>query len=111
MINASKTSAWLGDQSCIWKQHGVWGLKENNKPVLLKSDYFAKDPATGQKVDFYKDFYVPFVNKYARTIQSVNSSLYCFVEPLANEASKGNWLAGLYTDLCLLIEIPSVRKR
>jgi hypothetical protein len=110
VINASQTSAWLGDQSCIWKQHGVWGLKDNNKPVLLKSDYFAKDPATGEKVDFYKNFYVPFVNKYARTIQSVNSSLYCFVEPLANEASRTSWLAGLLANFSLLIEIPSVWK-
>ncbi|CAO3590368.1 unnamed protein product [Absidia cylindrospora] len=86
VINASKTSAWSGNQTCIWKQHGVWGLKDD-KPVLLASDYFSKHPETGKKVDFYQDFYVPFVNKYAQAIQSVKSSLYCFVEPLANEKS------------------------
>ncbi|KAI8338246.1 glycoside hydrolase superfamily [Chlamydoabsidia padenii] len=88
VINASKTSAWLGDQTCIWKQHGVWDVDTNtNKPVLLNSSYFSKDPSTGKKIDFYQDFYVPLVNKYAQTIQSVKPSLYCFVEPLANEKS------------------------
>ncbi|KAI8076913.1 glycoside hydrolase superfamily [Halteromyces radiatus] len=86
VINASKTSAWLGDQTCIWKQHGVWGIR-NDKPVLLATDYFSKHPETGNKVDFYQDFYVPFVNTYAKAIQAVKPSLYCFVEPLANEKS------------------------
>lgn len=84
VINASKTSAWLNKKSCVWKQHGVWDIK-NGKPILLASDYFSKDPKTGKKVDFYQDFYVPFVNKYAAVIQQVKKSWYCFVEPMANE--------------------------
>ncbi|CAO3622527.1 unnamed protein product [Cunninghamella blakesleeana] len=86
IINESKTSAWLDKKSCVWKQHGVWDIK-NGKPTLLVSDYFSKDPKTGKKVDFYQDFYVPFVNKYASAIQQVKKSWYCFVEPMANEKS------------------------
>ena len=26
----------------IWKKHGLWDFDKNNKPILLKSDYFAK---------------------------------------------------------------------
>ncbi|KAL0098124.1 glycoside hydrolase family 5 protein [Phycomyces blakesleeanus] len=88
VINESKTSAWIDGQSCVWKEHNVWGVnKSTGEPELLDSAYFSKHPSTGVKVDFYKDFYMPFVNSYAKAIQSVKSDWYCFVEPLANEKS------------------------
>lgn len=86
-INQSRTSAWLPGQSCIWRQHGVWDLNSKGEPVLVDSAYFSKHPKTGEPVDFYRDFYVPFVNRYAQAIQKVNPDWYCFVEPLANEKS------------------------
>ncbi|KAF7731799.1 hypothetical protein EC973_008314 [Apophysomyces ossiformis] len=92
VINASRTSAWLDGQSCIWRQHGVWDLDKDGKPELLDSAYFYKHPVTGKKVDFYGDFYVPFVNQYAQAVQSVKDDWFCFVEPLANER------APLYTE-------------
>lgn len=88
IINQSKTSVWLNDNSCIWKEHGVWKLDQDEKPVLLDSAYFSKHPITGKKISFYDDFYVPLVNRYAKAIQSVKRDWYCLVEPLANEASK-----------------------
>lgn len=88
IINASKTSAWLPGHSCIWRQHGVWGLDGKGKPALLDSAYFAKHPTTGESIDFYRDFYVPFVNRYAKAIQRVKPEWYCFVEPLANEVTR-----------------------
>ncbi|KAI9498937.1 glycoside hydrolase superfamily [Zychaea mexicana] len=87
VINENKRSAWLSGTSCIWRQHGVWDINNKGKPILKNSSYFSKDPKTGNKVDFYRDFYVPFVNKYAQAIQKVNPDWFCFVEPLANEAS------------------------
>ncbi|KAI8150023.1 glycoside hydrolase superfamily [Fennellomyces sp. T-0311] len=85
MINEGKRSAWTSGGSCIWRQHGVWGLNDKGEPVLHNSSYFAKHPVTGVKIDFYQDFYVPFVNKYAQAIQKVKPDWFCFVEPLANE--------------------------
>ncbi|KAI9364048.1 glycoside hydrolase superfamily [Pilaira anomala] len=85
IINQSKTSVWLNDNSCIWKEHGVWKLDQDEKPVLLDSAYFSKHPITGKKISFYDDFYVPLVNRYAKAIQSVKRDWYCLVEPLANE--------------------------
>lgn len=49
---------------CIWAQHGVW---DPNTDTLLKKDYFAKHPKTGEKLsyesftntwfmDFYRDY-------------------------------------------------------
>ncbi|KAI9480657.1 MAG: glycoside hydrolase superfamily [Benjaminiella poitrasii] len=86
IINSSCSSAWLDSACCVWKEHGVWKLDETkNEPVLVDTHYFSKHPATGKKVSFYDDFYVPLANRYAKTIQSVKQDWYCLVEPLANE--------------------------
>ncbi|KAH8554699.1 glycoside hydrolase superfamily [Umbelopsis sp. PMI_123] len=85
VINQSKTSAWLEGHNCIWRDHGVWGLDANGQPKLLNDQYFANHPETGKPVSFYNDFYFPFVNAYARAIQSVRQEWFCFVEPLPNE--------------------------
>jgi hypothetical protein len=41
---------------CIWAQHGVWDPETD---TLLKKDYFAKNPETGETMD-----YVYFTNHY-----------------------------------------------
>lgn len=49
---------------CIWAKEGVWAWdNEKNKPVVLKDGYFSKHPE-GRKVDFYQDFYWPFVKRW-----------------------------------------------
>ncbi|CAI2171442.1 2950_t:CDS:10 [Funneliformis geosporum] len=85
LINEEHESAWL-DGSCIWRQHGVWDVDaKTGKPKVLKKDYFLKHPKTGEKLEFYKDFYLPFVKRYSEGIQSVNKEYFVFVEPLPNE--------------------------
>ncbi|KAG0315162.1 hypothetical protein BG000_005276 [Podila horticola] len=84
MINTQKDSAWL-DGECLWKQHGVWNVHpKTGKPSLIRPDYFTSDPMTGEKVDF-TTFYLDFVNKYSRAIQSVLPSAFIFVGPIPNE--------------------------
>ncbi|KAI9320157.1 glycoside hydrolase superfamily [Dichotomocladium elegans] len=85
VINESKTSAWLPGYQCVWRQHGVWDTDKEGQPRLLDTHYFSKHPKTGAKIEFYRDFYVPFVNRYAKAIQAVKKDWYCFAEPLANE--------------------------
>ncbi|KAK3819696.1 MAG: glycoside hydrolase superfamily [Benniella sp.] len=84
LINVEKESAWI-DGECLWKQHGVWSVHPKTKaPQVERNDYFTKDPTSGEKVDFYK-FYLEFVNKYSRAIQSVVPSAFIFVGPIPNE--------------------------
>ncbi|KAF9432345.1 hypothetical protein BGZ76_010936 [Entomortierella beljakovae] len=84
IINAEKDSAWI-DGQCIWKQHGVWSVNpKTGAPQLDKQDYFTNDPTTGKPIEFTK-FYLDFVNKYSRAIQSVSSSTFVFVGPIPNE--------------------------
>jgi hypothetical protein len=85
VINQSKTSAWLDGHGCIWRDHGVWGLDDAGQPKILKDQYFTNHPESGKPISFYDNFYVPFVNAYARAIQNVRQEWMCFVEPLANE--------------------------
>ncbi|KAI8830916.1 glycoside hydrolase superfamily [Chytriomyces cf. hyalinus JEL632] len=84
-VNSEKRSAWLKYGECVWKQHGVWGLDAAGNPVVLKPDYFTKNPATGAPIDFYKHFYVPLIRRYAQAIQAVNAENLIFFGPIPNE--------------------------
>jgi hypothetical protein len=78
IINTERKKAWL-HEGCIWKQHGVWGLNDTGNPVVLKPNYFRIHPITGKQVDFNKDFYLPFVKKYAAAIHEVHSDAFLFI--------------------------------
>jgi hypothetical protein len=84
LVDPKGRKAWIcnkGDRpnnrnGCIWKQEGVWRINpETNQPELLKPNYFAG-------VDFGKECYLPFANKYASTMQQVwgSNKLLNFVE-------------------------------
>ncbi|KAG0199519.1 hypothetical protein BGX28_007240 [Mortierella sp. GBA30] len=84
MINTEKDSAWL-EGECLWKQHGVWSVNPSTgQPQLDRPDYFTNDPTTGEKVEFTR-FYLEFVNRYSKAIQSVVPSAFIFVGPIPNE--------------------------
>ncbi|KAJ3330168.1 hypothetical protein HDU76_006286 [Blyttiomyces sp. JEL0837] len=86
VLNSEKVSAWLDGKGCLWKRHGVWDIDpKTKKPKILRPDYFKKHPETGAPIDFYKDFYVPFTQRYAAAIQKVKPDLMIFVEPIPNE--------------------------
>ncbi|KAG0196470.1 hypothetical protein BGX33_001603, partial [Mortierella sp. NVP41] len=85
MINTEKDSAWL-DGECLWKQHGVWSVNpKTGKPQVDRPDYFTKHPVTGEPIDFSR-FYLDFIGKYSRAVQTAIPSAFVFVEPVPNEA-------------------------
>lgn len=48
----------------MWQKEGVWRWSDDKrKPVALQEQYFLKD-RKGKEVDFYPDFYFPFVEKW-----------------------------------------------
>ncbi|KAF9290114.1 hypothetical protein BGZ88_007486 [Linnemannia elongata] len=96
IINAGKESVWL-EGECLWRQHGVWSVNEKTgKPRLDRPDYFTTDPNTGEKLDFNR-FYLDFVNRYSRAIQSVLPSAFIFVGPIPNEPAPV-WTPGDHED-------------
>ncbi|KAK6906628.1 cytoplasmic protein [Kwoniella mangroviensis CBS 8886] len=69
--NPEGVPAWTkGKGGCIWETEGIWRWSDNKKQAIaLQEDYFTKN-RKGDKVDFYQDFYFPFVQKWNKIIGS-----------------------------------------
>ncbi|WEW59921.1 endo-1,4-beta-glucanase [Emydomyces testavorans] len=66
---------------CLWAQHGVWDVATD---TLLKKDYFAKDPKTGEKLDyndFTNQYFLEHYRKYRNAIRSVHEDAILFCQP------------------------------
>jgi hypothetical protein len=65
LVDPKGKKVWKHDSGCIWKQEGVWRIHpETEEPELLKPNYFAD-------VDFGKECYLPFANKFANAMHQV----------------------------------------
>ncbi|KDQ56751.1 glycoside hydrolase family 5 protein [Jaapia argillacea MUCL 33604] len=99
LLNPSGKKAWRTDGptggKCLWEMHGVWGW-DNAKAegVVLRESYFMKDPGTGRKIDWYTDFYYPFVSKWANSVRrGVAKDKLVFLEAIPNEYCPTSWTA------------------
>ena len=66
---------------CIWAQHGIWDPASDE---LLKSDYFACDPNTDEKIDyeyFTNRWWMQYYHKHRDTIRSIHSNAIMFCQP------------------------------
>lgn len=77
VVNPDGITVWMDGFDPIWQENGVWKVI-NNEPVLLKPGYFAY--RRGQIVDFNRDYYVPFNNKFAAAMRNVQPRAIIFVE-------------------------------
>jgi hypothetical protein len=83
LVNPAGVSVWKEGFEPIWKQNGVWDLDESGNPKLLRPDHFAK--VGDRKVDFSRDYFRPFANRYAREIRSIKPDAIIFIERLPSE--------------------------
>lgn len=94
VLNTARQKAWRDDGptkgQCLWEMHGVWGWdRRKDEGVVLRESYFTKDPMTGRKVDWYEDFFYPFVKRWAEMVREVTGpEKLVFVEPIPNEVSR-----------------------
>jgi len=77
VVNPDGVSVWKDGFEPIWQQNGVWKVI-NNKPILLQPNHFGY--RQGQFVDFNRDYYVPFNNRFAEAIRQVKPKSMIFVE-------------------------------
>lgn len=66
---------------CIWAQHGVWNTETD---TLLRSDYFAKNPRTGEPYGYnsFTDTYLlEHFRKFKEAIRSVHRDCIIFIQP------------------------------
>ncbi|KAI0321523.1 glycoside hydrolase family 5 protein, partial [Amylostereum chailletii] len=97
VLNSASRKAWREDGPTggrdVWEMHGVWGYDTKKKDgVVLRENYFVKDPASGRKVEWYGDFYYPFINTWTNRVRSASSSdKLVFLEPIPNEFCPQSW--------------------
>ncbi|KAJ7614127.1 glycoside hydrolase [Roridomyces roridus] len=97
ILNVKRRKAWREDGptfgECVWAMHGVWGWDRNkDAAVVLRENYFVKHPLTGDKVDWYTDFYYPFLHKWVDRVRSVSPpEKLVFVEAIPNEFCPASW--------------------
>ncbi|KAH7907809.1 glycoside hydrolase family 5 protein [Hygrophoropsis aurantiaca] len=97
ILNTDGRKAWRPDGptggKCIWEMHGVWGWDlSKQEGVVLRENYFSKNPTTGKKIDWYTDFYYPFLKRWAARVHSDSSTdKMLFVEPIPNEFCPSSW--------------------
>ncbi|RDB17369.1 hypothetical protein Hypma_001831 [Hypsizygus marmoreus] len=98
VLNRDKRVVWRSDGptqgKCIWQIHDVWGWDQNkNEAVVLRETYFSKHPKTGKKVDWYTDFYYPFLAKWTDRVRSFSShDKVLFAEAIPNEFCPSSWV-------------------
>jgi hypothetical protein len=78
LVNPRGVSVWREGYEDIWRQNGVWELDASGEPQVSRPDCFAQ--IDGRQVDFYRDYFRPFANRYAREIRSVAPEALIFVE-------------------------------
>ncbi len=83
-LNTERQRAWSEGHECIWRQHGVWDVDAAGVPHLLRPDYFAQ--VNGRAVDFSQDYYRPFANRFAKTIQAAHPGALIFLETETGKA-------------------------
>ncbi|KAI8072381.1 glycoside hydrolase superfamily [Gongronella butleri] len=61
---------------CIWQLHGIW-----KDEILLRPDYFARHPESGQPTRFAEDYWMPFLIRYIRHVRAIHPNAIIFVQP------------------------------
>jgi hypothetical protein len=88
-LNPQGQRAWQPGHECIWQTHGVWGYDDRQQPRLLQPDYFTK--VAGRPVDFNRDYYIPFLNRFAQAIRTVQPGAILFIEEDEFELQPPKW--------------------
>jgi hypothetical protein len=79
ILNSEGISLWMDNAEAIWRKHGVWDVDKNGEPQLLQPEYFSE--IKGNEVDFDRDWFASFVDKYSKGIHSVHPEAIIFVSP------------------------------
>eukprot|EP00668_Euglena_longa_P016027 GGOE01020226.1.p1 GENE.GGOE01020226.1~~GGOE01020226.1.p1 ORF type:complete len:666 (+),score=198.18 GGOE01020226.1:26-2023(+) len=77
LVNAAGIRAWRDGAPCVWEDNGVISYKDG-KAELLRPLHFSE--VDGKKVDFYRDFLVPFGKQFAASVHQLHPSAFIFLE-------------------------------
>jgi hypothetical protein len=77
-VNPQRERAWQDGHDCVWRENGVWSMDARGRPQLQRPEHFAV--VEGRRVDFARDYYVPFANRFARSIRTAHRDALIFIE-------------------------------
>ncbi|MFW9971862.1 MAG: cellulase family glycosylhydrolase, partial [Candidatus Odinarchaeota archaeon] len=86
-LNQGKISCWLEGFEDIWKKEGLWALDEVGNPKILKNEYFLYK--NGVKIEFYRDYFSPFLKAYTKAIRTNFSDAIIFLTGPMESVMKG----------------------
>ncbi len=92
MVNPKRISIWKEGAKDLWKEHGVWDLGDDGKPITPNADYFRI--VNGQKVNFTRDYLLPFASRVAGAMRKYNPNWIIVVEDEPESAffpPEGGW--------------------
>ncbi|KAI5803619.1 hypothetical protein DFH27DRAFT_594912 [Peziza echinospora] len=90
---------WTAPGKDIWRNEGVWWWDQKSKDgYAFKNNYFTKDPKTGKKIEFERDFYEPFLRRFLAAVAEgrdaglrklgllshAGAGKWSFIEPVPN---------------------------
>ncbi|MBR8535890.1 cellulase family glycosylhydrolase [Carboxylicivirga sediminis] len=78
LVNRERKLAWKKAEQDIWKEAGIWQLRDGEEPKLLKPDYFTR--VNGKNVNFNNDYYIPFIKAYQKAIHSIDPDWFLCVD-------------------------------
>lgn len=79
LVNAEQTRAWLPGRDCVWRATGVWDVDRCGQPKLLRPQHFCYQ--NGRFVEFGRDYWRPFANRFAAAVRELDPDALIFVEP------------------------------
>jgi hypothetical protein len=87
LLNREGARVWQEGHECIWREHGVWDIDSQGQPCLLSPHYFTHVMRNGQptRINFGRDYLLPFVNRFASEVRSVKPSSIIFVETIPRQ--------------------------
>jgi hypothetical protein len=72
-------SAWLPGRECVWRREGVWDRGWDGRPRLLRPQHFCY--VRGRFVEFGRDYWRPFCNRFAAAVRREHPGALVFVQP------------------------------
>ena len=78
LLNPTGARLWREGTDCIWRRHGIWDIGPDGIPRLLQPSYFTS--IRGRAVDFTRDYYQPFANRFARAIRAEHRDAVIFIQ-------------------------------
>ncbi|MCU0823760.1 MAG: cellulase family glycosylhydrolase [Leptospira sp.] len=85
IINPNEVSIWFPDcPGDPFQLEGAYTITKDGTPFIEKNDYF--QVVNGEKIEFDRDYLIPFMRRVGERIQKINPTWMVFIEREATDA-------------------------